>query len=334
MFCPDCGTWNRAAAPNCVRCGNALPSVSAPPVDVPDAEVTALRRATGGRFAIVRRIASGGMAHVYEASHSVLGRRVVIKVLYAHLSRDPEMRERFRREAEAASRLSHPNVCTILDAGVTRDSTFVVMPFLSGGSLADRLARHRTVAPVESAAIVAQIATGLDHAHRHGIVHRDVKPDNVLFDAEGTALITDFGIATAGFHKGLTGTGRAMGTPHYMSPEQAMGKPVDGRSDVYACGVMLYEMLAGVPPFDGEDSYAVGYKHVHEMPTPLDVTAPAVSPALSQITMRCLNKAAGERYQRGTDLADALIRVIDSSALDSPAVRAARLGRLTPALTS
>jgi eukaryotic-like serine/threonine-protein kinase len=332
MFCPDCGTWNRAAAPNCVRCGQPLPNVSAPPVDVPDAEITALRRATGGRFAIVRRIASGGMAHVYEAQHGVLGRRVVIKVLYAHLARDPEMRERFRREAEAASRLSHPNVCPILDAGVTKDSTFVVMPMLAGGSLADRLARHRTVPATESAAIVAQIATGLDHAHRHGIVHRDVKPDNVLFDADGTALITDFGIATAGFHKGLTGTGRAMGTPHYMSPEQAMGKPVDGRSDIYACGVMLYEMLAGVPPFDGEDSYSVGYKHVHEMPVALDVQAPAVSSTLSHITMRCLNKSAGERYQRGTDLADALIRAVDSAALETPSLRTARLGRLTPAI--
>jgi eukaryotic-like serine/threonine-protein kinase len=332
MFCPECGTWNRAAAPRCVRCTNGMPDVAAPPLDVPDAEITALRRATGGRYAIVRRLASGGMAHVYEATHAVLGRRVVIKVLYAHLARDPEMRERFKREAEAASRLSHPNVCTILDAGVTADSTFVVLPFLPGGSLADRLARHRTVPALESAAIVAQVATGLDHAHRHGIVHRDVKPDNVLFDADGSALITDFGIATAGFHQRLTGEGRAMGTPHYMSPEQAMGKPVDGRSDVYACGVMLYEMLAGVPPFDGEDSYSVGYKHVHEMATPLDVTAPSTPQALAQITMRCLAKSAGDRPQRGTELADQLLRFMESASLDTPGVRSARLGRLTPAI--
>ena len=314
MFCPDCGTWNRAAAPNCVRCGHALPNVSAPPVDVPDAEITALRRATGGRFAIVRRIASGGMAHVYEAAHSVLGRRVVIKVLYSHLARDPEMRERFRREAEAASRLSHPNVCAILDAGVTRDSTFVVMPFLPGGSLADRLARHRTVPPTESAAIVAQIATGLDHAHRHGIVHRDVKPDNVLFDADGTALITDFGIATAGFHKGLTGTGRAMGTPHYMSPEQAMGKPVDGRSDVYAvrrdalrdagrrAAVRRRRLVRGGLQACARDADAAGCR----------LRRPFRRRCRRSRCGACTNPA-GERYQRGVDLADALIRAIDAA---------------------
>jgi serine/threonine-protein kinase len=327
MFCPDCGTWNRSAAPRCVRCGIALPDVAAPPADVPDSEIGALRRATGGRYAIVRRLASGGMAHVYEARHVALGRRVVIKVLYAHLARDPEMRERFRREAEAASRLTHPHVCAILDAGTTSDSTFVVLPFLAGGSLADRLARHRTVPPAESAAIVAQVAAGLDHAHRHGIVHRDVKPDNVLFDADGAACITDFGIATAGFHQRLTGEGRAMGTPHYMSPEQAMGKAVDGRSDVYACGVMLYEMIAGTPPFDGDDSYAVGYKHVHEQPVSIDVAVPGMPQALALITMKCLQKAPADRYQRGLDLADALLRFLEGTAADVAGVRSARLTR-------
>ena len=143
----------------------------------------------------------------------------------------------------------------------------------------------------------AQIATALDYAHRRGVVHRDVKPDNVLFDEDGNALITDFGIATARFHGRLTGTGRAMGTPHYMSPEQAMGKMVDGRSDIYAVGVMLYEMLLGFPPFDGADSYSVGYKHVHETAGRARCRGLARSRRRSSaIVMRCLAKPADDRY--------------------------------------
>jgi serine/threonine-protein kinase len=181
------------------------------------------------------------------------------------------------------------------------------MPYLPGGSLADAMAGRRTLAPDRAAAVAAQAAHGLDYAHRRGVVHRDVKPDNVLFDGEGHAVVTDFGIASARFHARLTATGRAMGTPHYMSPEQAMGRLLDGRSDVYALGVLLYEMLAGDPPFDGPDSYSVGYKHVHEAPVPIEVAAPGVPPALAAVVMRCLAKSAAERYQRASDLADALI---------------------------
>ena len=205
------------------------------------------------------------MAHVYLARHVALARPLVIKVLHRTWPRDPEMRERFRREAEAAARLVHPFVCAILDMGAVGDLVYLVMPYYAGGSLADLLARaaHRAAGALLPA-IGAQVACALDYAHRRGVVHRDIKPDNILFDEDGNAALTDFGIATARFHGRLTATGRAMGTPHYMSPEQAMGKLVDGRSDLYAVGLLLYEMLRGNPPFDGADSYAVGYKHVHE----------------------------------------------------------------------
>jgi serine/threonine protein kinase len=307
MFCPDCGTWNRANGLRCSRCESQLPEVAGPPAEQPDEEISALRRLTGSRYRIIRRLTSGGMAHVYLGQHDLLERAAVIKVLHTHLARDPEMRERFRREAEAACQLLHPHICTILDYGDVDGSVYIVMPYLSGGSLADRLVKDRVVPATDSAAILAQCAVALDYAHRQGVVHRDIKPDNILFDADGHALITDFGIATARFHGRLTGTGRAMGTPHYMSPEQAMGKMVDGRSDVYALGVMLYEMLLGIPPFDGADSYSIGYKHVHELPVPPEVVDARTPPELSAIILKCLAKTAADRYQRGNDVADALI---------------------------
>jgi serine/threonine-protein kinase len=277
------------------------------PAERPDEELSALRRATAGRYKVLKRLGSGGMAHVYYAQHPTLARPLVIKVLHAHLARDSEMRERFRREAESASKLVHPNICPIIDFQDTQDVVYIVMPYLAGGSLADILVRERKVAPVPSAMICAQVAVALDYAHRHGVIHRDVKPDNVVFDEDRHALITDFGIATARFQGRLTGTGRAMGTPHYMSPEQAMGRLVDGRSDIYAVGVMLYEMLLGFPPFDGADSYSIGYKHVHEAPVAPDVIDSSVPPELSTIVMRCLTKSAADRYQRGFELADALV---------------------------
>jgi serine/threonine-protein kinase len=328
MFCPDCGTWNRASAATCTRCESALPEVVSAPFERPDEELSKLRRATGSRYRVLRRLGGGGMADVYYAEQALLGRRVVIKVLHAHLGKDPEIAERFRREAEAAAQLCHPHICPILDYGAVDDVVYTVMPYLEGGSLADRVQKQGSVEPLLVAAAAAQVACGLDYAHRRGIVHRDVKPDNVLFDEDGNAIITDFGIATARFHGRLTASGRAMGTPHYMSPEQAMGKLIDGRSDVYAMGIMLYESLAGFPPFDGADSFSVGYKQVHEKPVPLDQVNKNTPAALSAIVMRCLEKTAAERYERAFDLADALIAFLASTPAGREQYRMARVARM------
>ncbi len=306
MFCPDCGTWNRSAAKQCAKCTTDLPEVRASP-EAPDALITSLRQAMGNRYRIVRRLGSGGMADVYAAEHEQLGRPLAVKVMHTHLARDGEMRVRFRREAEAASRLVHPLICTPMDYGEVGEVVYLVLPYLGGGCLADDLTKHRTVKVDRIARVCAQVATALDYAHRQGVVHRDVKPDNVLFDEDGNAILTDFGIATAQFHGRLTAGGRAMGTPHYMAPEQAMGKTLDGRADLYAVGVMLYECIVGFPPFDGLDGYSVGYKHVHEKPVAITEVDSNIPADLAAIVMNCLEKDPAARPQRGFELADTLL---------------------------
>jgi serine/threonine protein kinase len=326
VFCPDCGTWNRRSAPSCSRCHAGLPDVIDGPMEKPDDEITQLRQATGARYSVRRRLGGGGMASVYLAENAQLRKPVVLKVLHAHLSKDAEMMERFRREARAASELVHPHIVPIIDAGDSGGVVFTVMPYLTGGSLADRIARGPQPA-FEVAAAVAQAASALDYAHRRGVVHRDVKPDNVLFDEDGHALLTDFGIAETRSQGRLTASGRAMGTPHYMSPEQAMGKLVDGRSDVYACGVVMYEALVGQPPFDGPDGFAVGYKQVHEAPVPVTQVNSQVPAELNEIVMKCLIKAPAERYARANDLADALVGFLAESESGGAAHRMATMAR-------
>lgn len=264
------------------------------------------------------------MADVYEARHHTLNRPLAVKVLHAHLARDAEMRVRFRREAEAASRLLHPFICAPLDFGETDDAVYLVLPFIGGGCLADDLAATRKIDPIRAARIAAQVASALDYATRQGVIHRDVKPDNVLFDEDGNAILTDFGIATAHFHGRLTAGGRAMGTPHYMAPEQAMGRFVDGRADLYGVGVMLYECLVGSTPFDGPDGYAIGYKHVHEVPPPISRMAPNIPEGVAAIAMKCLEKAPEARYQRGHDLATALYDWIHAQGHPDTSARASR----------
>jgi serine/threonine-protein kinase len=278
----------------------------------------------------MHRVGEGGMANVYYAVQASVEAPVVVKVLHSHLARDGEMRERFRREAESAAKLFHPHICPILDFGMVDDTIYLVMPYLARGTLNDRIGGQRSLPPESVAAIVAQIATGLDYAHRRGLVHRDMKPDNILFDEDDNAVITDFGIATAHFRSKVTGSGNVMGTPHYMSPEQARGKLLDGRSDLYALGVAMYESLLGFPPFDGADIYSISYKHVTELAVPPEEVDSRIPSALSAIVMRCLEKQPSARYQRGNDLADAVIAFLTASA--SPAdLRRARTARASSA---
>jgi serine/threonine protein kinase len=327
VFCPQCGTWNRASSATCQRCNEALPELESGPFERPSDEITRLRRATGSRYRVQRRLGGGGMAEVFVAEQALLRRPVVIKVLHPHLAKDPEVAERFRREAEAAAQLVHPHICAVLDYGATDDVVYTVMPYFEGGSLADLIQAQRCVAAARVAAIAAQVACALDYAHRRGVIHRDIKPDNVLFDEDGNAVITDFGIATARFHGRLTASGRAMGTPHYMSPEQAMGKLVDGRSDIYAIGILIYESLLGYPPFDAADAFSVSYKQVHEAPVAPVAASPKVPQGLSDIVMRCLAKSAGARYARGNDLADALIAFLRATPDGATGYRAAVAAR-------
>ena len=311
MFCPDCGTWNRGSAVICVRCSHELPEIADAPSEKPDEEMDLLRRAAGGRYRIFRRVATGGMASVYAAKPRAArpparGQGAARDISHA-IRRCASASSARRRRARSCSIRTSARSSTTASSSTT---VYLVMPYIAGGSLADLIVRGGTVPPAVAASVCAEVAVALDYAHRHGIVHRDMKPDNILFDEDGNALITDFGIATARFHRRLTMTGRAMGTPHYMSPEQAMGKMVDGRSDLYAVGVLLYEMLVGFPPFDGADSYSIGYKHVHEDPPSPDIVDSRSPPALAAIAMKCLAKAPADRYQRGNDLADALIAFI------------------------
>ncbi|MGI8547777.1 MAG: serine/threonine-protein kinase [Gemmatimonadaceae bacterium] len=333
MFCPACGSWNRGDAARCIRCDSDLPVVDSRP-ERPDADITSLRHVIGGRYSVSHRIGDGGMATVYYAIHTALDRPVVLKVLHPHLARDADMRERFRREAETAAQLVHPHVCNIIDFGMSERHVYTVMPYLSRGTLGDRISGRRAMAPERVAVIGAQVASALDYANRHGVVHRDIKPDNVLFDEDEHAVVTDFGIATAHFRGRMTGTGHVMGTPHYMSPEQSRGRLLDGRSDLYTLGVVLYETLVGFVPFDGADIYSITSKHLEEMPVAPDIVDSRVPAALSAVVMRCLCKDPAERYQRGNDLADALIQYLAQSGASNPEKRGGWLARTLPSFVS
>jgi serine/threonine-protein kinase len=329
MFCPSCGSWNRGAAPRCLRCDATLPDILSQGKQ-PDLDIAALRHVIGGRYSVSHRIGDGGMATVYYAIHTALDRPVVLKVLHQHLARDAAMRERFRREAETAAQLVHPHICNISDFGMADRHVYIVMPYLSHGTLGDRMSGKRTLTPERAAAVGAQVAVALDYAHRHGLVHRDIKPDNILFDEDENALVTDFGIATAHFRGRMTGSGHVMGTPHYMSPEQARGRLLDGRSDLYTLGIVLYEALLGFVPFDGADIYSISSKHLTEVAISPDVVDSRVPSGLAVIVMRCLEKDPADRYQRGNDLADALIQFLGSTSASPGEKRNSWLARALP----
>jgi eukaryotic-like serine/threonine-protein kinase len=262
-----------------------------------------------GRYAVLQRIGSGGMADVWLADDTHLQRRVALKVLHARFAQDREFVERFRREAEAAASLQHPNIVAVFDRGEVDGTYYIAMQYLEGRSLKQVIDAGLT--PEQAAALIRQVLEGARFAHRHGVVHRDLKPQNVIVDAEAVATVTDFGIARAGVSE-ITQAGSVMGTPHYLSPEQAQGFEVTAVSDLYSIGVMLYEALTGRVPFEADSAVAVAMKQVSQPPQRPSSINPQVSPALDAVVMRALEKEPGQRFQN----ADAFIAAIDAALKD------------------
>ncbi len=308
MFCSRCGVETTDETNFCPSCGMDL-AATTPIAAIRDrpkkTEAEVIREALKDDYEIGEELGRGGMAVVFQALEKALDREVALKVLPFSLAGDKDFVERFMREARTAARLEHPSIIPVYRVGQSGDVIYFAMKFLRGQSLAEVLDERGALPPNEIRDLLKHCASALGYAHHHGIVHRDIKPDNIMYTERGHPIVTDFGIAKAATGTKLTGTGMAIGTPYYMSPEQARAQKVDGRSDLYSLGVMAYQCLVGSVPFDGEDSFSIGYKHImEEVPTPELETDE--QRALLPIIQRMMAKEPDNRYQTADDLISAL----------------------------
>ena len=261
-----------------------------------------------GRYRVLGRLGVGGMATVYLAEDSSLGRKVALKVMAERYSEDGEFVERFRREAQAAARLNHPNIIAVYDRGEADGRPYIAMEYLQGRTLKQVIQAEGPLPPERAIAIAMQVLAGLRYAHEHGVVHRDVKPHNVLVGDDGRIKVTDFGIAHAGDPQ-MTEVGSIVGTAQYLSPEQARGRGVGPQTDIYSLGVVLYEMLAGRVPFEGDSSVAIAMQHVSDPPPPLRALAPDVPESLALVVAHAMLKDPAQRYGSADEFAADLDRV-------------------------
>jgi eukaryotic-like serine/threonine-protein kinase len=281
-----------------------------------------LRNIVDGRYVLAECLGSGGMAEVYLAHDEVLARDVALKVLRSQYVRDEEFAERFRREARSAASLSHPNIVRVYDRGETEDGTcYIAMEYVSGGTLKKRIEEKGPFEPRKAAAVAAQIADALGEAHEHGVIHRDIKPQNVLVTSSGDLKVTDFGIARAASAATISVTNAVFGTAGYLSPEQALGEPVSPASDLYSLGVILYEMLTSELPYTADNPMAVCMKHVTEPLRPPKKLNPAIPEEMNALVVKLLAKDPADRYGTASELLDDLERVRDGR-LPAPGIRA------------
>src|SRR5947209_12665604 len=273
---------------------------------VSDARIVA-ETILAGRYRLVRLIDRGGMAEVWEGRDEILDRPVAIKVLHPGLAGDDQFQERFRLEAVAAARLSHPNVVATFDTGLDAGVAYIVMELVAGRTLREVLHDEGPLPVAKAVATAAAVADALHYAHQAGIVHRDVKPGNILVGHDGRVKVADFGIAKAATDRDLTQSGALLGTAKYLAPEQVAGEPQDRRSDVYGLGVVLYEMLSGRPPFTGDTDMAVAFQHAHAEPPKLRELRPEVSRRLEVVVLKAMAKAPEQRFATAADFRAALL---------------------------
>jgi eukaryotic-like serine/threonine-protein kinase len=319
--CPSCSVALQPGVHFCPNCGTPTPTepgVPARTMPTGAIEVSRIRTALADRYRIERVLGEGGMATVYLAEDLKHRRKVAVKVMRPELAATLGS-DRFLREVEIAAKLSHPNILPVYDSGEAQGVLYYVMPLVEGLSLPDRLKREKQLPVGDALRIAREVADALAYAHARGVVHRDIKPANILINA-GHAMVADFGIARAAGNEALTQTGLAIGTPHYMSPEQSSGDAnVDGRTDIYALGCVLYEMLAGEPPFTGPTAQAIIARSMSDAPRPLQQTRASLAPAIGNAVMTALAKAPADRYATATDMASALTVAEDLSRFGSGA---------------
>jgi serine/threonine protein kinase len=321
MFCSRCGTEVQPSSKFCPTCGLDLTSITqgalvgTAPLQAQTDDGTAVREALKDEYDIEKELGRGGMAIVYKARDRALEREVAIKVLPFSLSFDAEFVERFQREARTSAKLEHPNIIPVYRVGKSGRVIYFVMKFIRGETLSHVIGARGALPVPEIRRLLIECGRALGYAHKHGIVHRDVKPDNIMFDELGQAIVTDFGIAKAQSGARLTGTGMSIGTPHYMSPEQARAQTLDNRSDIYSLGVVGYQCLTGHVPFNGEDSFSIGYKHImEELPTPALETSEQRE--LFGIIQKMMAKKQDDRFQS----AEELVATLEGSAGLQPTI--------------